>query len=302
MRIAIGLETDGSIDQVLERAHHLHDLGFRSVWSSQIFGPDTLTSIAIVGREIPDMDFGTAVVPIQPRHPAMLGAQARTVQDAIGGHLSLGIGLSHQVVVEGMWGISFDKPATYMKEYVAALAPILRGEAANVHGERVTAVTMGTIGPREVATPSLIIAALGPVMLDLAGREADGTCLWMTGVNTIRTHVAPRINDAAAAAGRPAPRVVAALPIAVTSDIAAARARINETLAVYGTLPSYQAMLQKEGAREVADVAILGSREEVRDRLGELAAAGATEFSAAIIGTDAERDATIEVLLDVQKG
>ena len=302
MRIAIGLETDGSIDQVLERAHHLHDLGFRSVWSSQIFGPDTLTAIAVVGRELRDMDFGTAVVPIQPRHPAMLGAQARTVQDAIGGHLSLGIGLSHQVVVEGMWGISFDKPATYMKEYVAALAPILRGEAANVHGERVTAVTMGTVGPRHVSAPSLILAALGPVMLDLAGREADGTCLWMTGVSTIRTHVAPRIREAAAAAGRPAPRVVAALPIAVTNDVAAARARIKETLAVYGTLPSYQAMLEKGGAKEVADVALLGTASEVREKLADLADAGTTEFSAAIIGTDAERDATIELLLDVQKG
>ncbi|MBU6233529.1 MAG: TIGR03564 family F420-dependent LLM class oxidoreductase [Acidobacteria bacterium] len=302
MRIAIGLETDGSIDQVLERAHHLHDLGFRSVWSSQIFGPDTLTAIAVVGRELRDMDFGTAVVPIQPRHPAMLGAQARTVQDAIGGHLSLGIGLSHQVVVEGMWGISFDKPATYMKEYVAALAPILRGEAANVHGEKVTAVTMGTVGPRQVTPPSLILAALGPVMLELAGREADGTCLWMTGVSTIRTHVAPRIRAAADAAGRPAPRVIAALPIAVTNDVAAARARINETLAVYGTLPSYQAMLEKEGAKEVADVAVLGTTSEVRDKLAELAEAGATEFSAAIIGTDAERDATIELLLELNKG
>lgn len=302
MRIAIGLETDGSIDQVLERAHHLHDLGFRSVWSSQIFGPDTLTAIAVVGRELRDMDFGTAVVPIQPRHPAMLGAQARTVQDAIGGHLSLGIGLSHQVVVEGMWGISFDKPATYMREYVAALAPILRGEAANVHGEKITAVTMGTIGPRQVSTPSLILAALGPVMLDLAGREADGTCLWMTGVSTIRSHVAPRIRAAAAEAGRPAPRVIAALPIAVTDDVAGARARINETLAVYGTLPSYQAMLEKEGAKEVADVALLGTKSEVRDKLAELADAGTTEFSAAIIGTDAERDATIELLLDVQQG
>ena len=188
------------------------------------------------------------------------------------------------------------------RSYVAALAPILRGEAANVHGERVTAVTMGTVGPRHVSAPSLILAALGPVMLDLAGREADGTCLWMTGVSTIRTHVAPRIREAAAAAGRPAPRVVAALPIAVTIDVAAARARINETLAVYGTLPSYQAMLEKEGAKEVADVALLGTASEVREKLADLADAGTTEFSAAIIGTDAERDATIELLLDVQKG
>src|SRR5674476_850251 len=117
MRIAIGLGTDGSLDKILQRAHSLRDMGFTTMWSSQIYGPDTLTVLAIVGREIPDVDLGTAVVPIQPRHPAMLAAQARTVQDAIGGNLSLGIGLSHQAVVEGGWGTSFERPAAYRREY-----------------------------------------------------------------------------------------------------------------------------------------------------------------------------------------
>jgi F420-dependent oxidoreductase-like protein len=301
VRIAIGLDVDGTIDQVLERAHQLHGLGFRNFWSSQIFGPDTLTTIAIVGRELQDSNFGTAVVPIQPRHPSMLGAQARTVQAAIGGQLSLGIGLSHQVVVEGMWGMSFDKPATYMKEYVAALAPILRGEAVNAQGERIKAVTMGPIGPVTDRRPDLILAALGPVMLDLAGREADGTCLWMTGVNTIKSHVSPLINQAASAAGKPAPRVVASLPIVVTDDVARVREEINSILAIYGTLPSYKAMLDKEGAAEVADVALVGSRGHVAEQVAALAAAGTTEFSAVVMGNAAERDATIDLLLEVAK-
>ncbi|MEI8127609.1 MAG: LLM class flavin-dependent oxidoreductase, partial [Actinomycetota bacterium] len=129
MRIATSLDNDGTIDQIVTRAKNLRDVGFTDLWSSQIFGPDTLTALAIVGRELPTLNLGTSVVPIQPRHPSMLAAQARTVQSAIGGHLSLGIGLSHQMIVENMWGLSFERPATYMREYVEALAPMLRGEA-----------------------------------------------------------------------------------------------------------------------------------------------------------------------------
>ena len=128
MDIAIGMDVDGPLEKTLERAAGLRERGFTRTWSSQIFGPDTLTVLAVVGREYPDLDLGTAVVPIQTRHPTMLAAQARTVQEAIGGKLSLGIGLSHKAVVEGMWGISFERPARYMGEYLEILAPLLRGE------------------------------------------------------------------------------------------------------------------------------------------------------------------------------
>ena len=301
MRIAIGLDADGPIDKTLERAHRLHDRGFRSLWSSQIFGPDTLTVLAIVGRELPDLDLGTSVIPIQPRHPSMLAAQARTVQDAIGGHLSLGVGLSHQVVVEGLWGISFDKPGTYMSEYIDALAPMLRGETVNVQGERVKAVTMSALGPKEVTTPSLLIAALGPKMLEIAGSRTDGTVLWMTGPKTIAEHISPTIRAAAEKAGRPAPRVVCSLPIAVTSDLAGARERLNKDYAVYGTLPSYAAMIEREGASSPADVSLLGSKQQVLEQLYGLAQAGVTEFSGAPSGTSDEREGALEVLLDYQK-
>ena len=136
MRIAIALNTDGSLNNTVAEAKELRDLGFTSLWASQIFGPDTLTAFAVVGREVPEVDLGTAVVPIQPRHPSMLAAQARTVQEAIGGHLTLGIGLSHQIVVESLWGLPFDRPATYMHEYLDALMPMLRGETVMAQGER----------------------------------------------------------------------------------------------------------------------------------------------------------------------
>jgi F420-dependent oxidoreductase-like protein len=298
MRIAIGLDTDGPLERTLERARKLRERGFTSMWSSQIFGPDTLTVLAVVGRELRDVDFGTSVVPIEPRHPAMLAAQARTVQEAIGGRLSLGIGLSHQVIVEGLWGLSFDRPATYMREYVDALAPMLRGEKVSSQGERLHVTLPGVVGPKEVRAPSLLIAALGPKMLELAGTMTDGTVLWMTGRKTIASHVAPTLRAAAAQAGRPGPRIVCSLPICVTSDVPAARARINEALAVYPTLPSYAAMMAKEGATEAADVALLGSHDQVLEQLHELASAGATEFSAAPAGTDEEREATFAVLAE----
>ncbi len=296
MRIAVGLDMDGSVDATLERAHELAARGFRSLWSSQIFGPDTLTMLALVGRELPELDLGTAVVPVQPRHPSMLAAQARTVQAAIGGRLSLGVGLSHQMVVEGMWGLDFSRPASYMEEYLKILAPLLRGEAVNVQGERVRAVTLGPLGPRGAEAPSLLVAALGARMLGLAGEVADGTVLWMTGHRTIATHIVPLLSEAAARAGRPAPRVVCSAPVVVSSDVVAARQRVDAALQIYGTLPSYQAMLQREGAESPADVSLIGSPEQVREQLGAYAAAGVTEFSAALVGSREERDATLELL------
>lgn len=296
MRIAINLDISSSVDTTIARVTEVRERGFNATWSSQIFGPDTLTVLAVVGHEVRDVDLGTAVVPIQPRHPWVMAAQARTVQEAIGGRLSLGVGLSHQSLVEDMWGLPFDRPASYMREYLETLAPMLRGEAVATTGERVHVTSFGAVGPREVRTPDLLVAALGPKMLETAGQLCDGTLLWMTGVNTIANHVTPTITAAAAAAGRSAPRIIASLPIAITSDVEATKAMINERLAVYGTLPSYRAMLDREGAANPADIAILGSRQQVLEQIVALADAGATEFSAAIYADGDAKDEIYDVL------
>jgi 5,10-methylenetetrahydromethanopterin reductase len=297
VEIAIGLDVDGPLDKTLERATQLRAKGFTRMWSSQIFGPDTLTVLAIVGHELRDLDLGTSVVPIQTRHPTMLAAQARTVQDAIGGRLSLGIGLSHKVTVENLWHLSFERPAHYMGEYLAALAPMLRGEKIDVTGERVGATTFGALGPKEVETPSLLMAALAPKMLEFAGTYADGTLTWMTGVKTIAEHVVPTINAAAEKAGKSTPRVVCSLPISVTNDVGDTRENVNKTLAIYGQLPSYRAMLDREGAEGPADVGLFGTREQVLEQLHALEEAGTTEFSASMAGNPGDRDATYETLL-----
>jgi F420-dependent oxidoreductase-like protein len=298
MRIAIGLNTEGSLASTIERAKELRNLGFESLWASQIFGPDTLTVFAVVGREVPDVDLGTAVVPIQPRHPSMLAAQARTVQESIGGHLTLGIGLSHQIVVESLWGLPFDRPATYMHEYLDALMPMLRGETVMAQGERIKVISMDSVGPKETRVPSVIVAALGPRMLELAGTYTDGTALWMTGPKTVASHIKPLIDEAAAKAGRPRPRIVCGLPISVTSDIAGASAKMNKELEVYPTLPSYAAMMKREGAEQPSDLALMGSKQQVLEQLNELGASGVTEFNAQVTGTKDEIEATYAVLLE----
>ena len=194
------------------------------MWSSQIFGWDTLTVLAVVGREVPGVDLGTAVIPVHPRHPMMLAEQALTVQAASGGRLVLGIGLSHQVVVEGAWGCSFDQPARYMREYLSVLVPLLRGEQVSFNGEVIRTNTFGPLDVVPTPPPPVLVAALGPTMLRPAGTQADGTVTWMVGPDDVADHIVPTITAAASDAGRPSPQVVVTLPVCVTDDADAARA------------------------------------------------------------------------------
>lgn len=282
----------GDIDSYVASIKDIADRGFASVWSPQVFGLDAVSAIAIAGREVPGIELGTAVVPIYGRHPMTLAQQALTARDAVGaGRLTLGIGLSHQVVVEGLWGYSFDRPARHMREYLEALLPLVREGKANVQGETVKAI--GQIRVSEYGGMSVMVAALGPTMLELAGRLTDGTITWMTGPQTIENHVAPRLTKAAADAGRPPPRVVVALPTCVTDDAAGAREHAAALFQMYGVLPSYRAMLDREGAEGPADVALVGTATEVTDAIRRLEDAGTTEFVAVPYDNT---DATLEAV------
>src|SRR5947207_11108347 len=180
MRHGVIIDVSQSIDGVVGQVSKLAEQGISTAWCSQIFGYDALTLLAVLGREVPDIELGTAVVPTFPRHPIMLATQALTTQAASGGRLVLGIGLSHQIVIEGMFGYSFDRPARHMREYLSALMPLLRGEAVSSKGETLSATTMAPLDVR-AAAPTVLVAALGPTMLRLAGQHADGTVTWMTG-------------------------------------------------------------------------------------------------------------------------
>ena len=269
--------------------------GFTSAWLSNIFALDALTALAVAGRNVPGIELGTAVVPTYPRHPAALAQQAITAHLALGERLVLGIGASHKVVVEGAFGYSFDRPARHMREYLAALIPLLQEGQVDVEGETITAHYQVT-GPRPHKPPSVLLAALAPRMLELAGTYADGTILWMTGPATIRDHITPVIGAAAQAAGRPTPRIVCTLPVCVTTDEAAARQRADKVFALYGRLPSYRAMLDRERAAGPGGVTIVGDEEAVAQQIGAMAEIGVTDFIAAEFSRGDEAERTRETL------
>jgi F420-dependent oxidoreductase-like protein len=287
----------GGIDELVKTVHEVADQGFPSYWLPQIFGIDALTTFAVVGHQVPGIELGTSVIPTYPRHPMMLASQALTVQSAIGPRLALGIGLSHEFVIEHMWGYSFDKPVRHMREYLTILRALLDERTVDFKGEALSASAALTISP-EVPAPPVLVAALGTQMLRLTGRMADGTITWMTGPSTLAEHTVPTLRSATAEAGRPeAFRVVAGLPVCVTDQADEARERAARAFAVYGQLPSYRAMLDREGAAGPADVALVGDEKTVQTGIERIAEAGATDFIAAEFGSsDAERLRTRELL------
>jgi len=268
--------------------------GFHSLWLPNIFGLDGVGAAAIAGWETQTIELGTAVTPTYPRHPGALAQQAVTTQLACDGRFTLGIGLSHQLVIEGMFGMSYDKPAKHMAEYLQIIAPLLRGEGVEFTGEQLTGrLTLEKTGAKRVP---LIVAALVPAMLKLAGEYADGTSLWMTGPKTVEEHIIPHISAAATAANRPAPRIVCGLPICLTNDADGAKEHISKALQIYGMLPSYRAMLDREGVEGPADLAIVGDEAHLRASIARLRDAGVTDFNAAVI---AAGGGTVEDTLDV---
>ncbi len=271
--------------------------GFGRYWTPQIFGHDALTTIAVAARDVPGIRVGTSVVPTYPRHPMMLAQQALTTQAIIGGRLDLGIGPSHKPVVEGMWGYSFDRPIAHMRDYLTILTKLLTDRRVSHGGDAV--VGRGEITPPPADPPPVFVAALGSQLLRLTGRMADGTITWMTGPATLRDHTAPTINEAATEAGRPAPQVVAGFPVCVTDDVDTARERAARDLVVYGTLPSYRAMIDREGLSGPEDIAIIGSAAEVGDRINALADCGVTSFAGSAFGTLDEQAATRETLISL---
>jgi F420-dependent oxidoreductase-like protein len=286
---------DSSLEGAIAQARGAARAGFGSFWLSNIFGLDAITAAAVVGREVPGIELGSAVVPTYPRHPVALAQQALTTAAATGGRFTLGIGLSHKIVIEDLLGLDYSKPARHMREYLEVLNPLLRGEPAKFQGEEYR-VNIGLQVPGATSVP-LLVAALGPVMLGIAGRLSDGTITWMTGPATLESHIVPTLSRAASAAGRPAPRVVAGLPIALTHDVPAAREAVGKFFEIYGTLPSYRAMLDREGAAGPADVALLGDEKSLRAQIDRLRDAGVTDLDAALAPVDEGAEArTLEFL------
>jgi F420-dependent oxidoreductase-like protein len=283
MRIGVFSHTatnpKSSLDDILVEARAIEEDGFDFISYPNIFGFDGMTLAALVGQVTERIELVTGVVPSPPRHPTAMAQQALTVQAACEGRFGLGIGLSHKIVIENMFGLSYAKPAQQMREYLSVLAPLLRGEPADFDGDYYSVHASFEVNGAE-AVP-VLVAALGPRMLEIAGTLADGTTTWMTGTRTLADHIVPSISKAAEKAGRPAPRTIAALPMALVSDLDAAREKANKNFAMYNTLPSYRAMLDREGAGfQPADISLLGGESELRAALGRLRDAGVTDFCA----------------------
>ena len=277
-------------DEMVERFQQVADEGFGSAWLPQSSSFDALTLLAVIGHEVDGIELGTAVVPTYPRHPMVLAAQALTANAAVGGRLRLGIGLSHKFAVEGRYGISYDKPARHMREYLSVLMPMLRENSVDFTGETLSGKGQHTI-PGSEPCP-VYLAALQPAMLRLAGSEADGTITWCTGPVTLDTQIVPLISKAAADAGRPAPRIIVALPCCVIDDEADGRVKAGHQLEGYGQIPVYRAVLDREGVDGPADISIVGDEASVTGQLRRLEAIGASDFMAILCGTADDRART----------
>ncbi|HSG89123.1 MAG TPA: TIGR03564 family F420-dependent LLM class oxidoreductase [Pseudomonadales bacterium] len=299
MRIGIngtGLVQKASIDAITEDARRAAADGFASYWLAEhpTGGLDALTVLTAVGLQVPAIELGTAVVPTWPRHPMALAGQALTARLAVGPRLTLGIGLSHATMMAQL-GLPFERPIAHLREFLSVLMPLLDEGRVAFEGELISCEAQSFFEP--AAPFPVIVAALGPQALRVAGRMTDGTTLAWVGPKTIREHIVPTIAEAAAAAGRAAPRIIATLPVCVTDDEEAVRARISSTLAMYARLPSYAAMFEREGVSTPGELGLVGSAAKVQDQIEVLRAAGVTDFAASAFTTSRDEGERTRALL-----
>ncbi|MEV4106643.1 LLM class F420-dependent oxidoreductase [Nonomuraea sp. NPDC049695] len=293
MKLGVYLHSGGaSVDSLVGHVRDAKAAGFESAFFSQLTSWDSITVAALAGREVPGIDVGTAVVQTYPRHPLALAGQALTAQSVSGNTFTLGLGPSHREIVEGAFGLSYDRPARHVREYLSALMPLLRGETVEYRGETLSAA--GQVDAPGVAAPPVLLSALGPMMLRIAGELADGTVTVWTGAQAISEHIVPRITEAARAAGRPSPRVVASAMVAVTDDPERVRGEIGERFGFAGRFASYGSMLERQGLSGVHETVIAGDERTVEKSIAQYADAGTTEFLVSPVGDAQERARTLD--------
>lgn len=286
--IAIGdVRGPVSATELIDQARQAQDVG--TVWVTQAMGWDSLIALATVGAAVPGLSLGASVVPVPQRHPLVLASQALSVQAATGNRLTLGIGAGVSTLTQRMFGITYDRPARRIREYLEVLNPLLRGESVDHHSAKLTAFSQVVVPGAE--PPSVLLAALGPAMLKVAGELTDGTITWMTGVRTLAGHIVPSITGV-----NPKARVIAGLLTCVTDDEVAVRQRISTQFAIAGQVPEYRAMLDREGVSGPGDVVVVGDESTVARHLDRIRDAGVTDFLAVPYGSAAEQARTLQVL------
>ena len=277
--------------------------GFASFWMPQVPGYlDAMTAVALTGQVTERIELGTAVVPIQTRHPMIMAQQALTTGVACGGRFTLGLGPSHHWIISDQLGLPYDRPARLMRDYLDVLAASIAGPG-NVQVANETYNVNGSIDVADAPEMTILLAALGPTMLRLAGERAGGTILWMADERAIGNHVAPRINAAASAAGRAAPRIVAGVPVALSSssEVDHARAYASEILGHADFSPNYVRLLEHGDAEDVGDTMAAGDESAVIARLRRYRDAGVTDLAARIVPLGDDATARIRSRLETQQ-
>ncbi|WP_214407262.1 TIGR03564 family F420-dependent LLM class oxidoreductase [Pseudonocardia lacus] len=299
MQIGLWIDDDRPLDEVVAEVERAARLGFARAWLGQRVGWDPLAVLAAVGSRAPGIGLGTAIVPTWPRHPLALAAQALTTQAAVGGRLSLGVGPSHQALVEGRFGVRWQRPGRHVADYLDALVPALAGREVDVRGETVTALGGIALPAPAPPAPPVLLSAHGPRLLRLAGERTDGVITTWVRAEGLAEHVVPAVLGAAA--GRAAPQVVVGVVATVTDDPGAARAHVGEVMGLAGQLPSYRRALDRDGLPGPQDTVLAGDEAALEREVRRFADAGATELQLCPVGPPAERARTVEFFAELAR-
>jgi F420-dependent oxidoreductase-like protein len=271
------------------------EAGFDTAWIPQVPTDfDALTAVTLMATRTSRIELGTAVVPLQAQHPVALARQALSAHAVSGGRVALGVGPSHHWIVQDMLGLPYEKPAALTRDYLDVLAPLLTGPGpVDVENDHFTVHNPTDLGP--IAPLPVLVAALGPVMLRIAGERTDGTILWLADERAIADHIAPKITQAAADAGRKPPRIVAGIPVCLCgpSEVDEAKRRANRILSEAETSPNYQKLLDKGDAKDVGDITVAGDEEQIAAGFRRFAEAGVTDLSVRLLPIGDNRDELI---------
>ncbi|MGW8672731.1 TIGR03564 family F420-dependent LLM class oxidoreductase [Streptomyces niveus] len=292
-------DPDNQIDATVRLAGEAAAAGLRSAWFGQTFGADSPQLAAIVGREVPGLQVGTSAIPVFGRHPLTVASQALTAQAATHGRYHLGVALGSRFLVEGGYGVPFERPVARLREFLTVLRQLTETGAADFEGELLTTRTpIPARVPGADAGVPLLVAAMGPQALRASGELADGILPYLAGPRALSDHIVPAVNAAAEAAGRPAPRIVALVYGVVTDDVDAVRETATEALAFYEQIPSYARSIELSGGTRAVDVAVIGDERTVAAEVRRYRDAGATEvvLAGTEIAGDADRRRTWDLL------
>ncbi|PXX62437.1 F420-dependent oxidoreductase-like protein [Nocardia tenerifensis] len=296
--------TDNAVDAAVAAGKRAAAAGLSSLWFGQTFTHDSAVLSAVVGREVPELEVGTSAIPISARHPLLIAGQAQTAQAATHGRFTLGLALGTQAFTEPVFGVSYDRPIARLREILIALRDVFDTGTVDFHGETLTAVAPlpAAVAGARPAVP-ILVAAMGPQALRVTGEFADGTLPFLVGPQALAEHVVAPITEAAARAGRPAPRIAVMVPGVVTADVDGARAAAERQTAFYNDIPSYRRIIELSGASRAADLVVIGDEQTIADRVAEYFEAGATDvlFAQTDLTTPADEQRTWQLLGELNR-